>query len=77
MLAPHAALKVGLPESKCSHMLCHTRMGERWRLSKPHAVLEIGLSDGAYHPPMMPLVSGSMAVVEAKENDIQISMEYR
>lgn len=48
LLAPHAALKVGLPESKCSHMLCHTRMGERWRLSKPHAVLEIGLSDGAY-----------------------------
>ncbi len=29
-------------------MLCHTRMGERWRLSKPHAVLKIGLSDGAY-----------------------------
>ena len=34
-------------------------------------------ADLGHHPPMMPLVSGSMAVVEAKENDIQISMEYR
>lgn len=34
-------------------------------------------ADLGHHPPMMPLVSGSMAVVEAKENDIRISMEYR
>ena len=33
-------------------------------------------ADIGHHPPMMPLVSGSMARVTAKENELTVAMKY-